>query len=61
MITLKLTIQDKCKMHDPMVYAISEIGDNQYTFCTICEQNIERWYNDTDPDCYPSWTNWKVS
>jgi len=26
-----------------------------------CENNIERWYNDTDPDRLPMWTDWKVS
>jgi hypothetical protein len=50
-----------CKEHSPMVSAISNIGDNQYTFCMDCENNIERWYNDTDPERLPEWTDWKVS
>ena len=50
-----------CKDHTPMVSAISEIGDDQFTFCMDCEQNIERWYDDTDPERLPMWTDWKVS
>jgi hypothetical protein len=50
-----------CKDHSPMVSAISEIGDDQFTFCMDCEQNIERWYDDTDPERLPMWTDWKVS
>jgi hypothetical protein len=50
-----------CKEHNPMKSAISEIGDNQYTFCQDCEQNIERYYYDSDPEQLPMWTDWKVS
>jgi hypothetical protein len=50
-----------CKTHIPFVPAISEVGDDQFTFCTECENNIERWYNDTDPERLPMWTEWKVS
>jgi hypothetical protein len=55
------TLNTLCKDHSPMVSAISEIGDDQFTFCMDCEQNIERWYNDTDPERLPMWTDWKVS
>ncbi len=55
------TLNTLCKDHTPMVSAISEIGDDQFTFCMDCEQNIERWYNDTDPERLPMWTDWKVS
>ena len=50
-----------CKEHNPMKSAISNVGDEQFTFCQDCEQNIERWYNDTDPERLPEWTDWKVS
>jgi hypothetical protein len=50
-----------CKTHIPFVPAISEIADTQFTFCQDCENNIERWYNDTDPERLPMWTDWKVS
>jgi hypothetical protein len=50
-----------CKTHTPFVPAISEVGDDQFTFCTECENNIERWYNDTDPERLPMWSDWKVS
>jgi len=50
-----------CKEHTPMKSAISEINDTQFTFCQDCEQNIERWYDDSDYERLPMWTNWKVS
>lgn len=56
-----MTTLTLCKDHSPMVSAISEIGDEQFTFCVDCEQNIERWYDDTDPERLPMWTDWKVS
>jgi hypothetical protein len=56
-----LTINDTCKTHVPNKSAISMVGDDQFTFCESCEQNIERWYDDTDPERLPMWTNWKVS
>jgi hypothetical protein len=58
MTTLTIT---KCVEHNPMKSAISNVGDEQFTFCQDCEQNIERWYNDTDPERLPMWTDWKVS
>jgi hypothetical protein len=56
-----LTINDVCKKHTPNKSAISNHGDDQFTFCEVCENNIERWYNDTDPERLPMWTEWKVS
>ena len=58
MITLE---NKKCVEHNPMKSAISEIGDEQFTFCQDCENNIERWYNDTDPERLPMWSDWKIS
>ena len=58
MITLE---NKKCVGHNPMKSAISEVSDVQFTFCQDCENNIERWYNDTDPERLPMWTDWKVS
>jgi hypothetical protein len=55
------TLNTMCKEHTPFVPAISEIEDEQFTFCMDCEENIERWYNDTDPERLPMWTDWKVS
>ena len=56
-----LTIQDVCKTHNPNKSAISNYGDEQFTFCVDCENNIERWYDDTDPERLPMWTDWYVS
>jgi hypothetical protein len=50
-----------CKEHTPNKSAISEVRDEQFTFCIDCEQNIERWYDDTDYERLPMWTDWKVS
>jgi hypothetical protein len=55
------TLNTLCKDHSPMVSAISNVGDEQFTFCINCEQNIERWYDDTDPERLPMWTDWYVS
>jgi hypothetical protein len=55
------TIIQVCKSHVPNKSAISEIGDNQFTFCEECENNIERYYYDSDPEQFPMWTDWKVS
>jgi len=55
------TLNTLCKEHNPMKSAISEIGDEQYTFCMDCEQNIERYYYDGDPEQLPMWTDWYVS
>jgi hypothetical protein len=58
MTTLTIT---KCAEHTPNKSAISEVNDTQFTFCVDCENNIERWYDDTDPERMPMWTDWKVS
>ena len=50
-----------CVEHNPQYSAISEVADNQYTFCVNCEQNIERYYYDSDPEQFPMWTDWYVS
>ena len=56
-----MTTLTLCKDHSPMVSAISEIGDEQFTFCMDCENNIERYYYDSDPEQFPMWTDWYVS
>jgi hypothetical protein len=50
-----------CKSHVPNKSAISEVADTQFTFCEECENNIERCYNDSDPERLPMWTSWQVS
>jgi hypothetical protein len=50
-----------CKDHVPNKSAISEIGDEQFTFCESCEQNISRYYGDHDPERLPMWTDWYVT
>jgi hypothetical protein len=50
-----------CKSHVPNKSAISDVNDEQFTFCEVCESNIERYYYDSDPEQFPMWTDWKVS
>ena len=50
-----------CKSHVPNKSAISEVVDTQFTFCEVCENNIERWYDDSDDERLPMWTSWKES
>ena len=50
-----------CKSHVPNKSAISEVSDTQFTFCEVCENNIERWYDDSDDERLPMWTSWKES
>lgn len=58
-----LTINTVCEKHTPKTSAISTVSgmniDEQFTFCTTCEQNIERWADGFNP--YSRWSEWKVS
>ena len=51
--------------HTPHLEAVSLVVDcyssTQYTFCTECENNIERFYVDDDYDRLPFWSDWMVS
>ena len=52
-----------CDVHTPFVPAISNTWnmcfEEQFTFCTECEQNIERWADVSEP--FSPWSKWKVS
>jgi len=50
-----------CKEHTPNKIAISEVGDEQFTFCETCEQNIDRFYIYDDYDRLPFWTDWTIT
>ena len=58
-----LTINTVCEVHTPYAPAISTLSnmafDEQFTFCTECEQNIERWADIENP--FSKWSKWKVS
>ena len=58
MTTLML---NKVHTHTPLVSAISVVDEVAYTFCTDCEQNIERFYIDFDEDRLGRWSKWEVS
>lgn len=55
----------QCVTHTPQKSAISTVYgmgvDIEYTFCTECEQNIERDYFYDDYDRLPFYSKWKVS
>lgn len=60
-----LTINEVCKTHTPNKSAISVIAHNfdsadYYTFCEVCENNIER-FSFYDDDRGVVYTKWSVS
>lgn len=55
-----LTITKKCVYHTPNKSAISTVGDDQFTFCEVCEENITRFWLEYDGDRLDGWSNWKV-
>jgi len=60
-LTIGAVCQGVAKEHTPNISAISSHNDEQFTFCEMCEQNIERWYDDSDDERLPMWREWKVS
>ena len=50
-----------CKEHTPNVLAISNVGDAQFTFCEICENNIDRFWLEFGGDRLDMWPNWSVT
>jgi RNA polymerase-binding transcription factor DksA len=58
MTTLTNTV---CKEHTPHVSAISSINDEQYTFCEVCENNIDRFWLEFDGDRLDMWSEWRVT
>jgi hypothetical protein len=49
------------KGHTPNIAAISYHNDSKYTFCEVCEQNIDCFYIDDDYDRLPFWTKWSIT
>jgi hypothetical protein len=60
-IMTTLTINDVCKKHTPNKIAQSFHNDACYTFCEVCENNIESFYIEHDSDRLSMWSEWKVS
>ena len=56
-----LTINEVCKTHTPNKSAKSFHNDTCYTFCEVCEQNIESFYIDAESDRLGGWSKWEVS
>ena len=56
------TITITCETyHTPHMESISIVDDTRYTFCEVCEQNIDSWYIDDDYDRLPFWTKWTIT
>jgi hypothetical protein len=51
----------KCATHTPNESAISFYQDTEYTFCEVCETNIEQFWIFDDEDRIPFATGWQVS
>jgi len=58
MNSLKTTV---CQEHTPNISAISNVGDDQFTFCEVCENNIERFWLEFDGDRMDMWSKWTIS
>jgi len=58
MNSLKTTV---CQEHTPNISAISNVRDEQYTFCESCENNIERFWLEFDGDRMDMWSKWTIS
>jgi len=56
-----LILTKECVTHTPNKNAKSFHNDTCYTFCEMCEQNIESFYMDFDSDRLSGWSDWKVS
>ena len=60
-----LTINTVCEVHTPNVLAISTVwnssdSSDSFTFCEVCEQNIEN-FSFYDDDCGVRYSKWIVS
>ena len=50
-----------CKEHTPHLSAISSIRDEEYTFCEVCENNIDRFWLEFDGDRLDMWSEWRIT
>jgi len=51
----------KIHEHNPMFSAISEVSDEQFTFCQDCENNISRYWLDFGFERLSQWSEWAVN
>ena len=56
-----LTINTVCKTHTPNLSAISSINDEEYTFCEVCENNIDRFWLEFGGELLDMWSDWSVT
>ena len=66
MSTLTITKSNPCVKgistnHTPHMESISTINDTEFTFCEVCEMNIDRFWIDGDEDRLGRWSNWGIS
>jgi RNA polymerase-binding transcription factor DksA len=58
MNSLEITV---CKEHTPHLSAISSLNDEEYTFCEVCENNIDRFWLEFDGDRLDMWSEWRIT
>jgi hypothetical protein len=56
-----MTTLTTCKTHTPNLSAISNVNDSQFTFCEVCENNIDRFWITFDGDRLDDWSKWRIT
>jgi hypothetical protein len=56
-----MTTLTACKTHVPNISAISDVNDSQFTFCEVCENNIDRFWIIHDRDRLDDWSKWSIT
>ena len=56
-----MTTLTACKTHVPNISAISNVNDSQFTFCEVCENNIDRFWIIHDRDRLDDWSKWSIT
>ena len=64
-LTINNNITTTClDEHTPHVESISTTGiyyDTEYTFCEVCENNIDRFYIDATTNRLGYWSKWSIT
>ena len=65
-LTLNTNTTNLCsKGHTPHLESVSLDNSNfimiEYTFCEVCENNIDRFFIDDDYDRLPFWSKWSIT
>ena len=65
-LTINTNTANLCsKGHTPHLESVSLDNSNfimiEYTFCEVCENNIDRFFIDDDYDRLPYWSKWSIT